>query len=340
MQLNWRPSRRLLAPLLGLATIVAFAGAVQADQPATAAATPVASPTSDGRPVPLLWKVSDDDNSIYLLGSFHLLKPSDYPLSQDVEAAFADARHVVFEVPPEELGSPETGMSMAQAGMRTDGTRLNSSLTPETIALLEAWTTENAGQLQKMQISPEVLQMFEPWFVGLMVTVTELTKFGLDPALGLDAHFAARAQQAGKPTAGFETAQQQIAFLDGMDQEEQLQFLQESLRTSTEGQAEIEKLHNAWRNGDEAYLWKELAVEMRRQFPKLYQRINVDRNDAWLPKIEARLRQPGNDDSLIVVGALHLLGEDGVVEKLRAKGYDVERICSACKAVPAQLPAR
>jgi len=58
--------------------------------------------------------------------------------------------------------------------------------------------------------------------------------------------------------------------------------------------------------------------------------MDIDRNDAWLPKIEQRLKTPGHDDTLVVVGALHLLGNDGVVEKLRAKGYRVERICSAC----------
>ncbi|RZA05451.1 MAG: TraB/GumN family protein, partial [Proteobacteria bacterium] len=62
------------------------------------------------------------------------------------------------------------------------------------------------------------------------------------------------------------------------------------------------------------------------------QRINVARNDAWLPKLQKRLTDPGKDDTLVVVGALHLLGTDGVVEKLRAKGYKVERICSACKS--------
>ena len=115
-----------------------------------------------------------------------------------------------------------------------------------------------------------------------------------------------------------------------MDKVEQLQFLQEALKASTEGRAEIEKLHAAWRSGDVAALWDEMAVEMRKQFPKLYRRINVERNDAWVPKLVERLEAPGTDDTLVVVGALHLLGEDGVVEKLRAKGYRVERICSAC----------
>jgi uncharacterized protein YbaP (TraB family) len=71
-------------------------------------------------------------------------------------------------------------------------------------------------------------------------------------------------------------------------------------------------------------------VEMRERFPGLYRRINVARNDAWVERLDARLRSPGTEDTLVVVGALHLLGEDGVVEKLRARGYEVERICSAC----------
>ena len=76
-----------------------------------------------------------------------------------------------------------------------------------------------------------------------------------------------------------------------------------------------------------------MGADMKKEYPRLYQRINVARNDAWVPKIRQRLTQSGTDDTLVVVGALHLLGPDGVVEKLRAKGYKVERICSAC-AVP------
>lgn len=73
---------------------------------------------------------------------------------------------------------------------------------------------------------------------------------------------------------------------------------------------------------------------MQKEYPRLYQVINVDRNDAWVPKLEARLKAAGTDDYLVVVGAMHLLGSDGVVEKLRGKGYQVERICTACTAQP------
>ncbi|RYG14129.1 MAG: TraB/GumN family protein, partial [Burkholderiales bacterium] len=176
------------------------------------------------------------------------------------------------------------------------------------------------------------LQMFEPWFVGLMISITEMTKQGLDPKLGLDAHLAAEAAAAGKPTSGLETGAQQIAFLDGMGRKEQLQFLAEALSESKDAKQETAKLHAAWRNGEANVLWQDMAVQMKKEYPDLYQRINVARNDAWVPKIEKRLVESSSDDTLVVVGALHLLGADGVVEKLRARGYTVERVCSACSS--------
>lgn len=281
-------------------------------------------------PVPLLWKVSDADNSVYLLGSFHLLKPTDYPLSKDVDAAFADAESLMFEMPPEEMSSPALAVQMSQAALRGDGTQLNSELPASTVALLDGWLKANAAELQKTGMTAQVMQMFEPWFVGLMISVTEMTKQGLDTKLGLDVHLAAEAAAAAKPTAGLETGAQQIAFLDGMGRAEQLQFLAEALSESRDAKQETAKLHAAWRNGKADVLWQDMAVRMKKEYPDLYQRINVARNDAWVPKIEKRLIESKKDDTLVVVGALHLLGSDGVVEKLRAKGYTVERVCSAC----------
>ena len=330
MTLKGRLSRLRTLPCLLLAlTAFAFSGAALADQPQPEPAAAAAEATAP--PVPLLWKVGAGERALYLLGSFHLLKPDDYPLSPDVDAAFADSGRVVFEIPPEELQSPELGMKMGQAAMRTDGTPLDSALPEETATALKAWTEENAAALQQMQLPPQVLQMFHPWFVSLMVTITEMGKYGLNPELGLDNHMANRAAEAGKATSGLETAEQQIAFFTGMSKEEQVQFLQSALdSTGEEGREEIAKLHEAWRSGDARAIWEDMAVEMRKEFPAVYQRINVDRNDAWMPQLEQMLATEGEGNTLVVVGALHLVGEDGVVEKLQAQGYDVERICSAC----------
>lgn len=281
-------------------------------------------------PVPLLWKVSDADNSVYLLGSFHLLKADDYPLSKDVDDAFADSKSLVFEIPPEEIASPALAAQMAQAALRTDGTHLDSELSPSLSTELQAWTMKHAASLQAMGMDASSLQLFQPWFAGLVVSMVQMTDAGLDPKLGLDQHLAAEAHAHGKPTSGLETGAQQIAFLGQMDHEEQLQFLDEALAETKPERQELDALHTAWRSGDAHRLWDGMAVDMKRHYPKLYEHIDVERNDAWVPKIEQRLKAPGRDDTLVVVGALHLLGSDGVVEKLRARGYKVERICSAC----------
>ncbi|MFZ2752866.1 MAG: TraB/GumN family protein [Lysobacteraceae bacterium] len=281
-------------------------------------------------PVPLMWKVSDADNDLYLLGSFHMLKPSDYPLSADVDAAFDDAEALAFELSPQELQSPELGQAMGMAALRTDRTPLNSELPDATIAKLDAWTAANGKALQKMGMPAQAFQMFEPWFVGLTISLVEMDKQGLDPEIGLDMHFIGRAQKASKPTMGLEKGSEQIAVFDGMTKAEQLQFLDESLSEAVGAEVEIEKLHAAWRSGAAADLLDGMAGDMRRNYPQLYRKINVARNDAWVPKLQRMLDEEKTDDTLVVVGALHLLGEDGVVEKLRAKGYKVERVCSAC----------
>ena len=314
------PVSRVRSFWLGLLASLALTAPVDARE---AAGTRAASP-----PVPLLWKVSDADNDLYLLGSFHLLKPSDYPLSGDIDAALADAEHVMFELSPEEMSSPALGMKMAQAAIRADGTALSAGLPPEVAARLSAWLEANEATLATQGMRPQMLEMFEPWFVGLMVSVTEMTQRGLDPELGLDKHIADAAVAAGKTTGGLELGAEQIALFDTMDADEQVQMLADAL-SSEDGGAQLDLLHDAWRRGDADTLWTGMAADMRREYPALYRRINVDRNDAWVPKLEARLKEHSSDDTLVVVGALHLLGEDGVVEKLRARGYRVERVCRA-----------
>lgn len=320
-----RLSTRLpLKPLLCAALAAALAGVAVA-RDATQVAAPGAPAAAATPPVPLLWRVSDADNSVYLLGSFHLLEASDYPLSRDVDDAFADAEALLFELPPEEMASPQLGVLMGQAALRSDGTVLDDELSPETAQRLASWAAGSGMDLA-------MLQSFEPWFVGMMVTIHELTRLGFAAELGLDAHMAKLAARAQKPTAGLETGAEQIAFLDGMGRREQVQFLEEALEQTGEGAKEMRELHAAWRRGDTRAMWDGMVLEMRERYPDLYRRINVERNDRWVPELEQRLRRPGTDDTLVVVGALHLLGEDGVVEKLRARGYEVERICSACDA--------
>lgn len=318
---------RTAALLLGVAL---SAGMPPATQAAQAAATAEA-PAVRAAPVPLLWKVSGAQGSeLYLLGSFHLLTAQDYPLSEDVDAAFDASSHLLFELSPEEMASPQLAAQMLQAAVRSDGRQLEDDLDAETWQRLQVHADANGLPLER-------LAYLKPWFVGLSISLAQMQRQGLDAQAGLDRYLMTRAAEAGKPAEGLETAAAQIAMLDGMDAEEQRQLLREALEQADKGDEQGRLLHDAWRRGDEVTLWRDMAAQMRQDYPDLYQHINVERNDGWLAALQQRL-QAGQGSTLVVVGALHLLGSDGVVEKLRARGYKVERICSAC-APPAKPKA-
>lgn len=270
-------------------------------------------------PRPLLWKIGDADNHVYLLGSFHALKPEDYPVAAVVDGAFADAERVAFEVSPVEMKSPELTRKMMVAAMLPEGESLEQQLPAASWKQLQAYA-------EKRQVPLENYARFEPWFMALIVTLNELHRTGYDSRLGLDQVLMDRSAEAGKPASGLETADEQIAALDGMTADEQRQMLTEALDEAGDLGKNLDELHRIWRSGDERAMYGKSADEMRAKYPQLYQRINVARNRAWLPKVQAMLDGEKSDDTLIVVGSLHLLGEDGLVALLKAKGYKVERL--------------
>jgi uncharacterized protein YbaP (TraB family) len=278
------------------------------------AGAPAADP-----PRPLLWKVSDADNEVYLLGSFHLLKPSDYPLAATTDAAFADAEQVVFELSPADLASPDLAQAMAGAALRGDGRTLQQALPAETWAKLKTY-------LAARRLDPVAMQQYDAWFVSLLVALTEMQAAGLATDHGLDKHFAERTVAAGKPARGLETIDQQIALFEGMSQEQQVQSLESTLADIGDMKGVIDEMHRLWRAGDADGLFAATGAQMQAEFPALYDRMNTHRNRAWLPELQQMLEESDGDDTLVIVGAMHLLGEDGVVEGMRAAGYDVERL--------------
>jgi hypothetical protein len=269
-------------------------------------------------PRPLLWKVSDVDNHLYLLGSFHALKPADYPLAPSVDAAFADADLVAFELPPAELNSPELGQQMLAAARLPAGQALQQMLSPQ------AWQ-ELQKYCQGRGLPLANFQGLEPWFVALLVGLDSLAQAGYDPSLGLDRNLMERAGKAGKTTLGLEHGSDQVALFDGMSPAEQAETLEEALQDAGDP-AQVERLHALWRAGDDQKLYTEMAGDFRRKFPALYRHMDVERNDAWLPKLRAMLDSEHRRNALVVVGSLHLLGDEGLVARLRAAGYKVERV--------------
>ena len=301
---------------------------------ATGARAATAPLTAKAPPVPLLWKVSDADNSIYLLGSFHLLKRDDYPLSKDIDNAFAAADKLVFEVPPAEMQDPATAQkALARAGYG-DARTLSQVLPAGVRDRFNVLLQKQGGSIA--QFDP-----FEPWFVNLTLVVGLSQSMGFRGEDGLDQHLMRRAAEANKPTSGLETVDAQLQALDNTPMKEQIASLREFVDDPDAMPGMLDELHRAWRQGDIAKLEALTRGEMLANTPETYRLLNVVRNEAWLPKLRKLLDGSKSEDTLVVVGAMHLLGKDGVVERLRGTGYRVERVCSACLPVkPTKQPGK
>jgi len=311
---------KLLTAVLLAASHVASASVEQAAAPGLAgeaAAVPAYEP-----PVPLLWKVSDQDNALYLLGSFHLLKEADYPVAADIDAAFASADRVVFEVAPEQLEAADTGERFLAAAAYEDGRTLSEVLSPRLREKLRRLLARQGGSLGQVD-------GYEPWFVNLSLLLGLAQSLGFSSEQGLDRHLIDRAAAVGKPTGGLETLQDQLDALDATPIGEQVIGLEDFLDRPQEMPGTLAELHQAWREGDIERLDALTRLDMLQSTPETYRILNVERNERWVPALQSMLEGSG-DDVLVVVGALHLLGTDGVVEQLRSAGYAVERICAAC----------
>jgi len=288
----------------------AFALRVAAIAMACAAAAHAAEARTFG------WKASGKGGVIYLIGSIHVMTPDFYPLNPALEAAFKDADLLVEEVDMAEMLDPVAQMKILSRGMLPGDQSLDKLLSPATLALVRKATGD-------LGAAGGPLMRFKPWMLAVALQGMELQKAGFDPELGLDKHFYDRAIEAGKSVQGLETADYQISVFDGMTMEQQDRMLAQTLRELATELASVGKLADAWKIGDAATVERIVQAELKAE-PLIYQRLLVDRNKNWMPKIEALFGRSGR--ALVVVGAAHLVGPDGVVAMLRAKGYTVEQL--------------
>lgn len=269
-------------------------------------------------PKPLLWQVSDEDNTVYLLGSFHMLKAEDYPLAAAANKAFDDAEKIYFEVSPDELNDPDRVKSIMKAGFITGDATLEQSLHAETWRRMQKYCEVNGLPL-------DTFQAMKPWLAAVTIASLEIAKAGYLPDLGLDKHYMEMAGIARKETVGLETLSQQFGVFDHMDIKEQELFLNQTLK-DMQGPRQLHELHKRWRNGDAEGLLQLLRQNTVNEIPEFYRRLNSERNRAWVPQISAFLRENHEGSALVVVGSLHLLGADGLIELLKKQGFRTVRV--------------
>lgn len=280
---------------------------------------PVAAP-----PVPLLWVLADADSRVYLLGSIHILTEADYPLADVVEAAYANAEVLAFEV---DLGTMEADAArlLPRYGLDPGGRSLADVLPDSLYRAL-------GDVLRAHELSPALFDGLRPWAVALVVSELAAADGPLRTEWGVDRHLHDRAVADRRETTALETAESQFAALAGLPEAEQVAALAETLATLDAAPALLAATADLWRAGDAAGLAR-LVKEQAAEQPLAIKRLLGTRNRAWVAPIEALLARTG-EDALVVVGAAHLVGPDSVVALLAARGHTVTRVEAAGEASP------
>jgi uncharacterized protein YbaP (TraB family) len=262
------------------------------------------------------WKATGRQGAVYLVGSVHLLSKDFYPLNPALDSAYKDSNLLVEEVDLGEMAQPDAQMALLSRGMLPSGQTLDTVLSPTTAALLN----KHLGDFGMMG---EVAKRFKPWMAALTIESLAWVNAGFDPNLGLDKHFYDRAVADGKTVRGFETMAFQVSLFDDMPMDQQDKLLASTLKDIDTEQANMTNLIAAWRNGDAPDVERLVLADVKSD-PAVYKRMLVDRNRTWMPKIEQLLARNGR--ALVVVGAAHLVGPDGLLSMLRAKGYAIEQL--------------
>ena len=276
-----------------------------------------ASALSDdtGHPV-TMWQVDGRTNTVYVLGSIHLLREQDHPLPGVIDTAYDDAEVIVMELDMDDMDPAYTQMAFNRAGVMTDGTTLRDLMGDDAYS-------RAAEAAAAVDIPLDMLAQSEPWLAAMTVEIMLLYRIGFNPMLGVEMTMTSRAARDGKPIEGLETVDEQLAFLDGLPLDVQSEMLIQTLAEGAALEESIDGVIEAWRNGDMATLEADLLSSIEEQ-SELSEVLITGRNRRWVEAIVGMLS--GDQDYLVIVGALHLVGDDGVPALLEKKGLGIQQL--------------
>ncbi|MCP1726047.1 uncharacterized protein YbaP (TraB family) [Natronospira proteinivora] len=298
--------KRLSLFKIGLALLLAF----------TFVAPVLADDADLSEKAPSFWKVEGENNTVWLFGTVHVLTEDHYPLADEVEEAFEQAQYLVVEIDTVNVDQQVQQQMMINTGMLPDGVSLEDVLGEERYARASELASANGYDLDQMS-------MLRPWLIALVLTVSEFERMGYTAEHGVESYFLNRAGDEHKSIVELESMQYQLSLFDDLDEEIQVDFLMQTLEEIDDMEAQIEALINAWESGSLEELEAALMDDFS-DYPEVYQRIVTDRNHNWMDDL-TRILNESDKDHFVAVGALHMVGDEGVVNLLREAGYEVSR---------------
>ncbi len=264
---------------------------------------------------PAIWQVQGKHNTLYLLGTIHML-PANLALPDNIDKAYREAEQLLMEVDMDDLDPIATQALTMKLGLLPTGQTLDSRLDASTRQQLQT-AARNIG------FDASVLAPFRPWLAAMTLEQLQFAKLGFAADAGIEMRLTQRAASDHKPIQGLETLEEQLNLFATLGDEQQREYLQHTLDELDTAHNELDALLTAWQQGDEQRLQAMLA-EGFADDPKLFNELTSARNRRWMGALKTLLNTQ-RDDYLVAVGALHLIGQDGLVALLRQAGYQVTR---------------
>ncbi|WP_394173547.1 TraB/GumN family protein [Thalassotalea litorea] len=263
-----------------------------------------------------VWQVSKDGQTVFLGGTVHVLAQSDYPLPEAFDKAYKQSQVLVLEMDMSAAQTPQFQQAMMQKMMYLDGRTYADVLKPETVKRLDAY-------MQERGLPAENLKTLKPSMLSITLTMLELQRLGIF-GTGVDAFYTQQGNQDEKSFQYLELPEEQIEFLAGMGEGYEDEFINYSLDDMGRLGDMMAQMKDAWRQGDSQALVELSMNDWVAKFPQSYESLIVERNNNWMDDIEGYFKT--QEVEFVLVGALHLVGEDGVIKALQDKGYVVKQL--------------
>jgi len=274
------------------------------------------SPYQSGSPL-LMWKISSENNSAYVLGSIHLGDKSLYPMPATIEDAFQSADLLLVEVDLRKVDMNQLQIAMLQSGTYPPGDDLFKHISPETRTRLTSF-------LGSYGMPPEGFSRMRAWMLGATIEILPMLKDGLNPGEGIDLYFLNKAGE--KRVEQLEDAEWQIKLLSQMPESISDAWLSHALDESANWKERWQRLATSWRQGDSEELNKLLSGDGRKEGPEeqaFDRKLREERNPPMADRLEKCLHS--TDSCFMVVGAAHVVGTEGIVKLMQKRGYRVEQ---------------
>lgn len=269
----------------------------------------------------VFYEVNYKDNTVYLFGSIHIGVPKLYPLHEKIDAAYNASDYLVVEMDINDLKPEEMIAQISEIGVYNDGTTIKDHISTDLY-------DELIRTIKDFSIQEEGVTIFKPWLVSDMLESLILEKAGFDLDLGIDQYFLKKAAIEKKEIISLETIEDQLGLYTILAPESQEKALHSTLFEQEENQEKIAELMEMWIAGDINRLaeLRKLEDEDSEDYQTYYEALTVDRDLKMTAKIEEFLKNGQSETYFVVVGALHLVGENSIVDLLNSKGYDVKMV--------------